>query len=202
MTVRTVRAADELRSAISSDEQWIWLVAPGVEPAPDALDRLLEAASSPDLPAPVLLSSKVVGPHGLPVRAALPIPQVMDPDLATATAARRLLSIRVARWGSLLVRRDAAAAVPAPDSSLAPFEDLVWTARLLRDGPGYLVPSSVAVAASDPLGALPAGERNARELRARAAMLRGDALEPREKAWFLFALAERGLRALRLPRSA
>ena len=155
------------------DADWIWVVDDSLAPAPDALECLLAAAADlGPLPSPVLLSSKVVMPDGAPDPASALVPRFMDPDLAIAAAERGLVSLRVVRPGSLLVRRHAGA--PADDG-------LAWSARLLKDEPGYLVPASVGVRRTP---------RRGRDLRERLALLRGDALERAEKPWFAFRLIE------------
>jgi hypothetical protein len=176
------RAPDELMTGADLDLQadWFWLVDRSTAPEPTALERLLEARDLlGSLTPPVLLASKIVTPDGSPDPGSLPIPQILDPDLAVAACERHLLSIRVARRGSLLVHRSG---LPRDGSD----RDLEWTARLLRDAPGFLVPQSVAVRTS------------VRRSEA-APLLRlvlSDALAPREKPWFAGRLAETALAAL------
>jgi hypothetical protein len=176
------RAPDELVTGADLDLQadWFWLVDGSTAPEPTALERLLEALEPlGSLTPPVLLASKIVTPDGSPDPGSLPIPQILDPDLAVAACERHLLSIRVARRGSLLVHRGG---LPRDGSD----RDLEWTARLLRDAHGFLVPQSVAVRTS------------VRRSEA-APLLRlvlSDALAPREKPWFAGRLAETALAAL------
>jgi hypothetical protein len=179
---RQTRPPDELVTAADLGRQvdWLWLVDGSTAPEPTALERLLEALELlGSLTPPVLLASKVVTPDGSPDPGSLPIPQILDSDLAVAACERHLLSIRVARRGSLLVHRRG-----LPHAG--PERALEWTARLLRDAPGFLVPQSVAVRSpvrrSD-VGAL---------LR----LVLSDALAPREKPWFAGRLAETALAAL------
>jgi hypothetical protein len=136
----------------------------------------------------------VVRPGGELDPHSLPIPQIFDSDLAAGAYERRLLSLRVARRGSLLVRREAfeehglPAAAPVPMS-----DDLVWTGRLLKHATGLLVPASVSIRAAP-------DEREQRLLRSEnlAVWFRlvfSDALEPRDRSWFAGRLGEQALSA-------
>jgi rhamnopyranosyl-N-acetylglucosaminyl-diphospho-decaprenol beta-1,3/1,4-galactofuranosyltransferase len=175
---RQRRPPDALAPA--PDCEWLWLLDGTAVPEPDALAALLEALEAHDaLPEPVLLASKVVGPDGSPHPAALPVPAV-GRDLTVAAVRRRLLAIRAARPGSLLVHRGGIERCGPPPGG---GDDLVWSARVLRDGFGALVPGSVAVRATP--GAPPRVS-----VRGWARLLVGDALTPREKPWFAFRLAE------------
>lgn len=149
-----------------SSSEWQWLVDPGVEPRPDARERLLEAAADPS--GPVLLASKVVTPSGELDPGSLPIPETLDPDLDADACERGLLAIRVARPGAVLVRRELG--VPGRHGFLA------WSASVLRSGPGLLVPLSVAVRHA------PAHD----ELLGMGSLLAGNSLALREKPWFAF----------------
>jgi len=177
-------------------ERWRWLLDGGVAPKPDALERLLEvAAGSGQLPAPALLASKVVLPDGSLDPLSLPTAQVRDPDLAIAAFEHRVLSLRVARKGSLLVRRSDLEAVTSRWAHLDVFsDDLEWSARLLGEHPGLLVPTSVAVRET---GAGPPRRALARrELVSRGRLLLGDAIERGDKPWFAFRFLEEALAEL------
>ena len=169
-----------VREARERGEEWTWLVDAGVEPAPDALERLLEHAGVFDS---VLLASRVVGPGGRLDPGSLPVPENRDLDLAVAAYERHLVALRVARRSSLLVHRRALVA-PAEEG------DLAWTAALLRTSPGLLVPDSVVVRTAAP-------RRAPVEARARLRLIASDALDASEKPWFAFRLMEDGLARLR-----
>jgi hypothetical protein len=167
--------------------EWLWLLDASVEPGPDALERLADVAEDHGpLPAPVLLASRVVAPGGETDLASLPVAEVLDPDLGAEACARRLLAVRVVRPGSLLVRRDVAGSPPLGGRGF-----LTWSARVLRSGPGLLVPTSVAVRVP---GSPQDERRRARaDLLGLAGLVTGDALAAGEKPWFAFHLAERAL---------
>jgi len=150
------------------------------------------------LPVPRLLASKVVLPDGSLHKASLPVAQIRDPDLAISSFERRVLSIRVARRGSLLVHRSGLEAMHSQWPGLTPFaDDLEWSARLLKQRPGLLVPGSVAVRSRGGQGAPSVAPELARRIR----LLLGDAIEFGDKPWFAFrfveeALAERRARSV------
>jgi hypothetical protein len=127
--------------ADGTEPDWILVCDPAFAPRPGAVEALSGALERIDgLPAPALLAAVVVGGDG-EVDAALAAWYRRAPtELAMAAAERRLLPIRAAA-GPVLVRRTVAAAQPPP-AGLAPGAVLEWTARLLREAPGYLVPES------------------------------------------------------------
>lgn len=166
--------------------EWLWLLDGHVVPAPDALERLLTALGAGDgsLPAPALLASKVVRPSGGLDRDSAPWPPLLDRTLVIAAARQRLVSLRLARWGSLLVHRDAVEEFGPPRADYsAAAADLEWTARILRERPGYLVPGSIVVRSAPETGLTPD------EVRDRIRMVRGDCWVAQEPVWFAFMLA-------------
>ena len=169
---RQSRAPDDLVTGGEPDRQadWFWLVDGSVSPEPTALERLLEALERlGPLPAPALLSSKVVTRDGSLDPGSAPVPDIRSIDVAVAAYQQGVVAVRIARRGSLLVRRPPAGA------------DTVWTARLLKRELGLLVPGSVAVRSTP---------REPARLGERVALLCSDALELREKPWFVLHLTE------------
>lgn len=188
--VLTEKADD---AAVPGDCDWVWLLDAGVVPEPDALARLLEALDRLDSrAAPVLLASKVLTPNGFPDRGSLPVPEVFDAELAVDAFDRRLLSLRVARAGSLLVQRRALLGSGGPPRA---GRELEWTARLLARSPGFLVPASVAV--RELAGAQAERRRGRAGLAGWLRLVLGGALGARERPWFAFRLLEEALAALR-----
>lgn len=192
-------AAALLAVALDSGCEWLWLQAPNAAPRPGALEEMLEAAGkAAGMPPPLLIASKVVAPDGSLERGSLPVVEVFRADLALAALERRLLMVRAARPGSLLVRRRAFEGRPLPRLGSG-LDYLAWTADLLKDDLGLLAPTSVV--------RLPAGKGARAELGRRVKFVTGGSLEPRERPWFAFHLAEealaiarRGGRAGRPPR--
>lgn len=182
---------------------WLWLLEADVEPEPDALARLVAPLEDlGDLPAPALLAGKVLGPDGRLHADSAPWIPLLDRVGVVAAARRRLVALRLARWGSLLVRRSALAHHGLPREEFAGgADDLEWTARVLRDDAGYLVPRSVAVRTTPAHGP----SLSPAEVRDRVRMVRGDGWVGHEPVWFAFMLgvdALRDLRAAPHPRTA
>lgn len=179
--------------AAGTDHDWLWLVDADTEPAPTALAALLRLSAGGDgLRPPVLLAGKVVDPQGALAPTAAPWPPLHDRRGAMDAAMRRLALVRMARWGSLLVRTSAIERSGPPRADLPGADDLEWTARLLRDAPGYLVPGSV-VRRPAPV------RRGVREARDRARLLRSPAWAPQEALWFAYTSAGQALRSGRRP---
>jgi hypothetical protein len=158
---------EAMRVGAGQYPDWVWALDASVTAAADALERLL-AVTRPA----ALLAGKVVTPGGELDPGSLPFARVRDPDSVVAAFEQRLLPIRVARSGSLLVRREVIERQGPPRPRRR--DDLPWTARLLRGEPGYLVPGSVAV--------------REHERRASAAGLLelalGPGLSARERPWY------------------
>lgn len=106
-------------------EGWSWLVARGVDPAPDALAELLAARDV--LAGGALYASAVEGDEAWP--------RILDKPAAIDAAAHGLVALRAVVPGALLVRTEL---VPPRAITVA------WTARVLATRPGYLVPRSRA----------------------------------------------------------
>jgi hypothetical protein len=112
---------------------WRFVVDPGVEPAPDCLERLQAARAL--VPDAVLIAAKVVLPDGSLDPGSEPVPRILDKQEAVEAARLRLLALRAARPGAMLLRGDAR-------------DGLLATAALLAGGRGYLAPEAVAVRAA------------------------------------------------------
>ncbi len=173
-----------LQSTAARGADWFWLLDGTAVPQPDALERLLEALGLPDLPEPVLLAGKIVLPDGALDIEGAPWPRLTNKDVAIAACQHHLVSIRAARYGSMLVSR-AALELHGP-----PRDDLGWTAQILREGTGLLVPQSVAVREA------PVARNPWHDVRLRAAMLRGPAWGGEEKLWVGFLVAQDAARLL------
>ena len=193
---RAARFHEELQRALEGAWDWFWLLDGSAVPEPSALERLLGALGYIDPSTTVLLASKVVMPDGSLDAHSLPILQVFDGDLAADSTEHGLLSLRIARRGSLLVRRRCFAThgVPAGGPVLLG-DDLMWTARLLKFETGLLVPTSVAVRHLP--GELSDGRLTREDLASWLRLVFSDALEPRDRSWFAGRLVEQALRALR-----
>ncbi len=186
-----------IAAAADSDATWLWLLDQGIVPQRDALEHLFAALPHLDgLPAAVLLASKVVGVDGELDPHSVPWPPLLDRVVTIGAAQRRLVMLRLARWGSLLVHRDVIVEHGLPRADFASGADaLEWTSRVLRDGGGYLSPRSVVVRQVPPDRAVDA---NYGELRDRVRMVRrDDRWTAQEPVWWAFLVAVEAVRELR-----
>lgn len=182
---------DAVLAARATGCEWLWLVRPGWDVAPDALEALLAAAARGfELQDPVLFAGMPIDPHGRLDLEAAPVLRILARELAITGAQHRLVAIRTASYGSLLVHRDAVERHGAPRVAFSGAgDDLEWTGRILRDAAGYLVPTSVVrVPSRDP-----ADRRQL--MRNRVRMLRGDGWTGPERLWAAFVLSQDLVRA-------
>ncbi len=199
--------SDGVRAACATGVEWIWLLDGLAVPGSDALEALLKGAARPSgRRACVLAAGRIVTADSTTHPDALPWPVLLDKEAALSAAGHRLVAIRAARHGSLLVRRSAIETEGLPRSSYrAGADDLEWTSRLLRAGPGFLVPGSTAVRrrgeADRPGGGAARpwrGLRNALDLLARGPF------SVQERLWFGYGLTRdpgSGPRPSRNPRA-
>lgn len=171
---------------------WWWLLDGAAIPDADALERLLEPLDDlGPLPSPALLAGKIVDRSGALDRERAPWPRLLQKEVSIDACQRRLVSVRAACHGSLLVHRRVIEQHGPPRADyIDAGEDLEWTARALRAGEtGYLVPASVAVrlAPTPDDGRL---DDRLLDLRNRVNMIRGSAWDGEEKLWFGFLLAQ------------
>ena len=136
-----------MKSAVARGAAWLWVMDDDTIPAPDALERLLEAPSQLDgLPEPSLLASKVLWTDGKLHPMNWPSPNLRDVDFFFDGVDRKLIPIRANTFPSLLVRREAVERHGPPRKGFWIWaDDIDFTQRILRWEPGYLVPQSVAV---------------------------------------------------------
>ena len=153
--VTGVRLRAGLESALAGGADWIWVMDGSARPRPGALAALLAGLERVDgLPAPSLLTGVVVGPDGRVPASRAPWYRRFQIHVALDSVDQELLPVR-AGIGPALVARDAVAAqLPPARAGLGPAAVLEWTARLLRERTGYLVPASESESdpsAPDPL---------------------------------------------------
>jgi rhamnopyranosyl-N-acetylglucosaminyl-diphospho-decaprenol beta-1,3/1,4-galactofuranosyltransferase len=193
---RAVAVRRALESSAAAAADWIWLLDAGVVPQPDALDALLAPLDSMGtLVAPLVMSGKVMTEHGSVDAAAAPWPRLTDKETAIEAAAHRLVSIRAARHGSLLVHRSAIERYGLPRADyVTEGDDLEWTGRILKRERGYLVPRSVAFRRGPVTDERP--ERRYRDMRNRVDMLRRDVWDGDERLWFGLMIAQDLVREL------
>lgn len=181
---RQTRAPEEilagegaLQRACASDARWIWLLADGGDPRPDALERLLEARLPDGATLPAIVAGTVVAGYGGVDERQLPGWSIGHPELIDLVG-RGALPIRHATFANCLVASACFVRHGLPDERrFGPYAAIEWSARVLRDEPGCFVPASVVASAAalgrrDALRAVPALARMLRT----GAWTRGDQL--------------------------
>jgi rhamnopyranosyl-N-acetylglucosaminyl-diphospho-decaprenol beta-1,3/1,4-galactofuranosyltransferase len=159
-------------------------------PTPGALDALLQAAVTAPTP-PALLSSKALWTDGRLHPMNYQGFERSDVSAVLAGAKARLMPLRTATFVSLLVNRRAIDRFGLPLRRYFLWsDDIEYTARILRQAPGYLVPRSVVVHKTGrPYTAIStSGDRFYFHVRNTLYMLRGTAWAPREKPSLVFSL--------------
>jgi GT2 family glycosyltransferase len=128
---------------------WVWLMDDDTIPASDALEVMLDSWDRfPPDKKPALLSSKVVWTDGALHPTNVPSLRRMGADPQTAIIALEAgaIPVRVATFVSLLLdgRSIAAHGLPFGDYFIWN-DDVEYTARILREGLGVLVPKSIVL---------------------------------------------------------
>jgi GT2 family glycosyltransferase len=136
-----------MRHAVVHRCEWLWLMDDDTIATPDALAKLLETAGRFPLErAPVLLASKAIWTDG--TLHPMNVPEIRSGDAETAylAAAFGAVSVRTATFVSVLIRRDAVQQKGLPVADYFIWgDDTEYTARVLRDGMGVLVPESLVL---------------------------------------------------------
>ncbi len=175
-----------MRAAYARGFHWLWLMDDDTIPNPDALARLLAALDRLDgLPRPALLASHVVWRDGDLHPKNWPVPRVDETRRTLVEAAgARLLLIRHASFVSVLISRESIGRHGLPHKHYFIWgDDVEFTARVLRDEAGYVVPDSVVehrTPTKEPVVA-GASPQYYFELRNKLLMLRGDSWRRIEK---------------------
>ena len=146
VTVTAAPGALSRALAAPAGEPWLWLLAPGARPRPDAIELLIAAIEPPGSPRAAIVAGVVVDPEGAPVAAELPAGEWRDDAAVIRLAEARVLPIRSAPFAHCLVARATFAEHGLPDErTYGPHAAREWSARVLREAPGYLAATSVAV---------------------------------------------------------
>lgn len=188
--------------AYDHGHEWIWLIDNDSYADPSALSELLSArARFGRAGAPTLLASKVTWTDGsiLPLNA----PMFRRRELETfyRAAEASTLSIRMAPYAGVLLHRSLVELHGVPIAEYFLWnDDVEYTGRVLRDGFGVLVPTSVLVheVPRKSTTTADAGSRYYFEIRNKLWMVRGsNAYDAMEKARFVLTLAVDTVRFLR-----
>jgi GT2 family glycosyltransferase len=179
--------------ALENRPDWLWLMDDDTIPSPEALERLLDRTAGDDgLPRPSLLASKVVWTDGRVHPMNTPDPDLRDLDGLVRGIERDVLAVRTSTFPSLLVSRGAVERHGPPRAGYFVWSDDVdFTARILRDEPGFYVPASVVEhRTATAHRAHQGGERFYFAVRNGLWLLRGDAFAPKEKVRHVLVVAE------------
>lgn len=190
--VEDTRLRAGLERALATGADWIWVLDGSAVPRPNALQLLLEALDRTDgLPAPALLTGLVVAADGRVDSNRSPWYRRYQLHVAADSAERGLLPVRASVGPALVSRGAVEAALPSGSAPVSPGAVLEWTATVLSQRTGYLVPESESEAVGptrDPLRSPVTGARLVFRL----------GIGPRDRMGVVLELAERMGR----PRSA
>ncbi len=183
------RFHEGMKQAYEAGFDWLWLLDDDVVPEPAALASLFEASTAvPELPEPYLLASKVLAPDGRLHPDHVPFPDTKRVPHAVRSVSGGLLPLRASSFASVIISRAAVRDHGLPvksyfDRSYA----REYSARLLREGIGFVVPRSVARLERAPGAA--SRDDLYRDVRNTVFMMRGDAWMGREKVQLAIDLA-------------
>jgi GT2 family glycosyltransferase len=184
--------------ATAAGWEWLWVMDDDTIPRPDALARLLEASDGL-AETPALLASRIEWTDGRLHPMNLPRVDVRDLERLLDATQRSLLPMRWSTFPSLLIRRDAVERFGPPRKAFFIWsDDLDFTARILREERGYIVPGSVAVhKTATAHWPWEGGERFYYAVRNGLWLMRGDVFGRREKVRHGVLLGEQVVRFLR-----
>lgn len=175
---------------------WLWLLDDDTLAEADALEALLAGADRAPGGVPLLVASAVLWKDGHLHPMNLGLPRWRARAALAAGVARGLLLMRYVTFVSVAIRREAIDrfGLPLPHYFIRT-DDVEFTARVLKDEPGYLVPESrVCHWTAEPHGPdEAAGDRFYYLVRNSLLLLRGSALGPRDRfdysRWYARAVA-------------
>ncbi len=179
---------------------WLWLMDDDTLPLDDTLRELLAGARRAPRDPPLMLASQVLWKDDRLHPMNIGLPRWRAREALAESAAHALLLMRYATFVSIAVHRDAIDrfGLPLPDYFIWG-DDVEFTARILRDNPGYLVPESrvyhLTATASGPDTVTDA--RFYYHVRNSLRLLRGSALAPAERLDYARYYARTILRYLR-----
>lgn len=190
-----------LKAANAGGAGWTWLMDDDTIPEPEALAELLAAPDALEgLPRPLLLASKVRWTDGSLHPMNAPGFERDRPELVIRAARSGLIPLRTTTFVSLLVSREAVDRHGLPHEHFFIWsDDIEYTARILRHGAGYLVPTSVVChktpSAHTAISA--SGERFYFHVRNMLYMVRGDAWSGGDKLTLVWIVGSSSMAYLR-----
>lgn len=182
---------EAIAAGLRAGADWLWLLDDDSFARPDALEELLAVLDRLEGGlAPTVLCSRVEWRDGTPHVMNRPVVRPDNGQQLVDSVRRGLFPIRAASWVSVLISREAVERFGMP---LRQFfyqaDDIEYTARILRETPGYYVPRSVVV--HDTPGQHTAVDDDHRfyyHIRNTVLMIRGRAWEPREKPGLVWVM--------------
>jgi rhamnopyranosyl-N-acetylglucosaminyl-diphospho-decaprenol beta-1,3/1,4-galactofuranosyltransferase len=174
---------------------WLWLMDDDTFPQEDALEELLAGAARAPAGRPLLVASTVLWKDGTPHPMNLGLPRWRWPAELAEGLAQGLLLMRYVTFVSVAIHREAIDrfGLPLPHYFIWG-DDVEFTARILRQERGFLVPESrVYHWTREPKApAVETGERFYYHVRNSLFLLRGNAFSPSERLaygrWYLRTL--------------
>jgi rhamnopyranosyl-N-acetylglucosaminyl-diphospho-decaprenol beta-1,3/1,4-galactofuranosyltransferase len=163
---------------------WLWAMDDDTFAVPDTLEALLSGARRAPDGQPLLVASRVLWKDETLHPINRPVPRWRWPGQLTRGVAQGLLLVRYTTFVSVALRREAIDRCGLP---LAHYfiwgDDVEFTARILRDEPGYLVPESWVYhwTARPHEAATAGGDRFYYHARNSLKLLRGSSLSPVER---------------------
>lgn len=163
---------DQLRAATRGESEWLWLLGSGMRPRDDALAPLLGASGDAAIVAGVAVDA---ADRILVDR--LPIVSARSLEDVVGLVGRALLPIRATPFVNVLVRRTCFERYGLPDERrYGRWAPLEWSARVLGEHAGYLVPASRVALEVEAESALPPEARAFGRMLWSSTWTRGDAL--------------------------
>jgi GT2 family glycosyltransferase len=169
--------------AYERGHDWLWLMDDDTLAEPDSLRRLLAGAARAPRRA-LLVSSRVLWKDERLHPMNAPVGRWRSPADVAEGVAHALLALRYVTFVSVAVRREAIDRFGLPQARFFIWgDDVEYTARVLRDAPGYLVPDSrVHHWTNSPhTAATPTSDRFYYHARNSLLILRGDCFTPIER---------------------
>jgi len=173
-----------MKRAHAAGHEWLWIMDDDTLPEPTALAQLLAGGERSGVVTPSMLASRVVWINDRLHPMNAPLFAIKDTAAAVAGCERGLMPLRLTTFVSLMIHRGVVDRHGLPLKRYFLWsDDIEYTARVLRDEPGFLVADSVAVhATARPYTAISTSDdRFYFHVRNTLYLMRGPALSGREK---------------------
>jgi GT2 family glycosyltransferase len=182
---------EAIAAGLRTGADWLWLLDDDSIARPDALEELLAVLDRLDGDLrPAVLCSRVEWTDGSAHVMNRPVVRPDSGQQLVDAIRLRLFPIRAASWVSLMVASDAVERFGMPARQFFyQADDIEYTARILREAPGYYVPRSVVVHATPTQHTAVDDDHRFRfHIRNTILMIRGPAWELREKPGLVWVI--------------